>query len=211
MLLAPGLSLGKDREANVTNPLGIRDYAAIGAVVGYLGVKERSTDGSAVAEDKATVYGLRISFGQYTHRTVGEVLAGVEFNVAFGYAQGFKLPLWATLEGFAHIALVNVRWGVFAYRFHLVPAFVWNAYNGVAGGLGIRSTMSIVPALTIDATLVGLGSIHATGSLRGALQLIIEPIHTSIGLEFNVGQPERLHGATAVSFTLALRLPFEKD
>jgi hypothetical protein len=208
LLAAFGAHAGSS-DADTQHPLGIHDFAAISLVYGGTELEEQTSDGSPGRERKTALYGLRVNLGAYTHRTISGVLAGIEASFAFGYAPGYQVPLWGAAEVFGHIALVNVRGGVFGYRLHLVPAIVWNAYNGVAAGFGLRNTISIVPALTLDFALLGFGSIQATGSVRLTAHLVIEPIHTSIGFEVNAGLPERRLEADAFLLSLALRLPFE--
>lgn len=178
------VAYAKDGETGV---LGVGDPMELGVIAGPW-----ETTGTQLAKDdtgrSATLIGVRLHGGAYTHQTLLGNGGGVEANVTIGYALATKNYFWGQLDALANVGLLNRALGPVVVRLHVLVGFGFSLWSGTSLIGGGRLAIGIVPDLiALEGTWLTLPTTNLTLSHRAQANLVIKPIQLALGAELNLG------------------------
>lgn len=179
------LAAAKDGETGV---LGTGDPLELGLVGGTYdtrGVVNASP--TATPDFSATLLGVRVHGGAYTHKTLLGAGGGVEANLAIGYALSSKNFFWGQLDALANVGLVNRALGPLIVRLHVLVGFGFSLWSGTSLMGGARLALGITDIVSLEATWLTLPTISLTFAHRAQANLVIKPAQLALGAELNLG------------------------
>ncbi len=188
------VAAAKDGETGV---LGAGDPLELGLLGGTYethGVVKSPTD---TPDFSATLMGVRLHGGAYTHKTLLGAGGGVEANAVIGYALSSKNFFWGQLDALANVGLINAGLGPLVVRLHVLVGFglsLWSGPSLIGGG---RLAIGIADAVSLEATWLTLPTVNLTFAHRAQANVVIKPIQLALGAELNFGSAEL--GATHFS------------
>lgn len=179
------LAVAKDGETGV---LGTGDPLELGLVGGtYATLGPTPTDGTDPTQLSATLMGVRLHGGAYTHKTLLGSGGGVEANAVVGYALSEKNFFWGQLDALANVGLINQGLGPVIIRLHLLVGFGFSLWSGTSLIGGGRLALGISEAVSLEATWLTLPTVNLTFAHRAQANLVIKPIQLALGAELNFG------------------------
>ena len=184
VMVLSSIAYAKDGETGV---LGVGDPMELGVIAGPW-----QTSGTQLAKDdtglSATLIGVRLHGGAYTHQTLLGNGGGVEANVTIGYALAAKNYFWGQLDALANVGLLNRALGPIVVRLHVLVGFGFSLWSGTSLMGGGRLAIGIVPEIiSLEATWLTLPTTNLTLSHRAQANLVIRPIQLALGAELNLG------------------------
>ncbi len=184
MLLSSVSALAKDGETGV---LGLGDPLELGAVVGTWAPTWADNTSSDPAVQAATLVGVRLHGGAYTHKTLLGNGGGVEANGTIGYAVATKGFFWGQFDALANVGLLNLGLGPVIVRLHVLVGFGFSLWSGTSLIGGGRLALGISEAFSLEATWLTLPTVNLTLAHRAQANLVIKPIQVALGAELNFG------------------------
>ncbi|MBL8936688.1 MAG: hypothetical protein JNM69_19170 [Archangium sp.] len=183
-VLVASLALADKGETGV---LGVGDPMELGVIAGPW-----QTTGTQLSKDdtglSATLIGVRLHGGAYTHKTLLGNGGGVEANVTIGYALATKNYFWGQLDALANVGLFNHALGPIVVRLHVLVGFGFSLWSGTSLIGGGRLAIGVVPDIvSLEGTWLTLPTINGTFSHRAQANLVIKPIQLALGAELNLG------------------------
>lgn len=181
-------------KAGETGVLGVGDPLELGLIAGPW-----QTQGTRLAKDdtglSATLIGVRLHGGAYTHQTLLGNGGGVEATVSIGYALATagespapKNYFWGQLDALANVGLINQALGPVVVRLHALVGFGFSLWTGTSLMGGGRIGIGVVPNIvSLEATWLTLPTVNLTFSHRAQANLVIKPIQVALGAELNMG------------------------
>ena len=185
MALLGGLPANaKDGETGV---LGIGDPFELGLVGGTYGARGVLMSPTSTPDYSATLMGVRVHGGAYTHKTLLGAGGGVEANAVIGYALASTNFFWGQLDALANVGLLNRALGPVIVRLHVLVGFGLSLWSGVSLMGGGRLALGVTQVISLEATWLTLPSVNLTLSHRAQANLVIKPIQLALGAELNFG------------------------
>lgn len=175
-------------DSGETGVLGVGDPLELGVIAGPW-----QTSGTQLAKDdtglSATLIGVRLHGGLYTHKTLLGNGGGVEANVSIGYALAqTKNYFWGQLDALANVGIINSAIGPVVLRLHALVGFGFSLWSGTSLMGGGRLAIGIIPDIvSIEGTWLTLPTTNLTFSHRAQANLVIKPIQVALGAELNIG------------------------
>jgi hypothetical protein len=184
MLLAASVAFADKGETGV---LGVGDPMELGVIAGPW-----QTTGTQLAKDdtglSATLIGVRLHGGAYTHQTILGNGGGVEANATIGYALAAKNYFWGQLDAMANVGLFNRALGPVVVRLHVLVGFGFSLFSGTSLIGGGRLAIGVIPGIvSLEATWLTLPTTNLTFSHRAQANLVVKPIQLALGAELNLG------------------------
>lgn len=206
VMVLSAVAYAKDGETGV---LGVGDPMELGVIAGPW-----QTSGTQLAKDdtglSATLIGVRLHGGAYTHRTLLGNGGGVEANVTIGYALAAKNYFWGQLDALANVGLINRALGPIVVRLHVLVGFGFSLWSGTSLMGGGRLAIGIVPEIiSLEGTWLTLPTTNLTFSHRAQANLVIRPIQLALGAELNLGSAIAGESHFAVMGTACWRPDFK--
>ena len=177
-------SLAKEGETGV---LGIGDPLELGLVGGTYDTHGVTMSPTATPDFSATLMGVRLHGGAYTHKTLLGAGGGVEANGVIGYALSSKNFFWGQLDALANVGLLNRALGPVVVRLHVLVGFGFSLWSGTSLIGGGRLALGVTNIVSLEATWLTLPTINLTFAHRAQANLVIKPIQLALGAELNFG------------------------
>ncbi len=173
VLLAVVLASVASAKDGETGVLGVGDPMELGVIAGPW-----ETNGTQLSKDdtgrSATLIGVRLHGGAYTHQTLLGNGGGVEANVTIGYALAAKNYFWGQLDALANVGLLNRALGPIVVRLHVLVGFGFSLWSGTSLIGGGRLALGIVPdIIALEGTWLTLPTINLTFSHRFELPISV--------------------------------------
>jgi hypothetical protein len=184
VMISATLAAAKDGETGV---LGMGDPLELGAVAGTWAPQWVDNPKSDPAAQAATLVGIRLHGGAYTHQTLLGNGGGVEANAVVGYAIADKGFFWGQLDALANVGLFNHAFGPFIARLHALVGFGFSLWSGTSLAGGGRLALGIDDAFSLEATWLTLPTVNLTFAHRAQANLVIKPAQLALGAELNFG------------------------
>ena len=184
MTLVGMSALAKDGETGV---LGIGDPLELGLVGGTYETHGVAMSPTNTPDFSATLMGVRLHGGAYTHKTLLGAGGGVEANGVIGYALSSKNFFWGQLDALANVGLVNRALGPVVVRLHVLVGFGFSLWSGASLIGGGRLALGVTDVVSLEATWLTLPTINLTFAHRAQANLVIKPIQLALGAELNFG------------------------
>jgi hypothetical protein len=205
-VLSASASLAKEGETGV---FGLGDPLEVGAVAGPWSMQSAASYETDPPSQSATLVGVRLHAGAYTHKTLLGNGGGVEVDAVIGYAIASKGFFWGQLDALANVGLLNVGAGPFVLRLHVLVGFGFSLYSGTSLAGGGRLALGITDAVSIEGSYLLLPTVNLTFAHRAQASLVIKPIQLALGAALNFGSANVGQTHLSLVGTLAWRPNFD--